>query len=77
MTKALEKEEGRRLATLSGKSIAVTCVCGHQDKLTVERLSMYFDQDTRLKDVIPRLLCTACGKRDAVKAKVVSANLKN
>ena len=63
--------EGRRLATLSGKSIAVTCACGHQDQLTVERLSMYFGPETRLKDVTPRLLCTACGKRDVVKVKVV------
>lgn len=59
------------LATLSRHHLAVECSCGHNALVPIapalERLGPY----ARVRDMIDRLRCTACGRRGGVEARIV------
>ena len=57
------RHEGRRLGSLGGGRLRITCGCGHSGDVPVAALVARHGEEARVRDAVASMRCSNCGAR--------------
>ncbi len=71
MVGILSKSDGMRLGAVKGRELHIECVCERKTTIAIDSLLERYNEATKIKEIVPLLMCTRCLNKSLKSFKVV------